>query len=669
MRSQHLPFTQAWLLGLVAGGLALQAVMADPLPLEALAARPPVSQVAISPDARYLSLIKSTKGRAGVVVIDRVHPENAPRVVISEPADFRFQWCKFATNERLLCSLAGLTQDGGLVYGVTRLVAVDASGSNMLVLLQNSTMVQGQFLDRVLQWHTGVPDTVLIEADEGFDAHGQRSSVAGVLGNVGTHAAPAVFELNIRTGRLKMRQSAHPPIRHWLTDSDGLVRLGFGVSGTAEMYYARLAGESDLKRIERWEAFSRDRSFSPIAFSATQANEVYATSASAHGSREALWRYDLTGKDEPQPVFSSTRFDISSYQFAKDGSLEGVEIEGEKPTFYAIDPRVEDILTAVNKLLPDTFNTIAGSSDSHRVYLIESRSDKAWPAFRVLDLDTKRLTVVNAMPPELPASAMSSMQPIQYPARDGTSIPGYLSIPIGQEAKHLPLVVMPHGGPIARDTWGYFFLTQFLTSRGYAVLQMNFRGSSGYGSDWFFAAHQDWGGVTFEDVTDATRWSIAQGIADPEKICILGWSFGGYEAFLGAQRNPELYRCAISIAGISDLAMLFDDGYNWVDAKIIQRQIGTDREKLRRDSPREHAADFQVPVLFFQGDMDAQVPAHQGDAMDKALTKAGKAHRYVKLPGADHSLHKESDRALMLREVETFLSQYAPTQSTPSAGL
>jgi dipeptidyl aminopeptidase/acylaminoacyl peptidase len=255
------------------------------------------------------------------------------------------------------------------------------------------------------------------------------------------------------------------------------------------------------------------------------------------------------------------------------------------------------------------------------------------------------------------------MQPIQYPARDGTMIPGYLSVPPGREKKNLPLIVMPHGGPIARDVWGYFFLTQFLTSRGYAVLQMNFRGSDGYGPDWFFAAHQDWGGLTYDDVTDATKWAIAEGIADPSRVCMVGWSFGGYLAFVGAQRNPDLYRCAVSIAGIGDLAMLYDDGYHWVDAKIMQRQIGTDREKLRKDSPREHAADFKVPVLFFQGDMDTQVASHQGDAMDKALTKAGKTHRYVKLPGADHSLSKESDRAQMLRELDVFLTHYNPAAS------
>ena len=648
---------------LVSGFLMVGLVKATPgpLPIDALAARPEVSQVALSPDGRYLSMIRSVKGRGGVVVLDRVNPDANASVVLVEPTGFRLRWCRFASDSRLLCSLLGITNDRGLVYSVTRLVAVDVNGANLLVLLQNSTMVQGQYLDRVLQWNTGIPDTVLIEADEGFDAHGAHRDVVDVIGDVGTHSEPAVFELNVRTGRLKIRQAARAPIRQWVTDNTGAVRLGFGISGTAETYYARLAGESEWKRIERWESFSRDHEFSPLAFLPNQPNQVYALAA--HGAHEALWRYDLTGKSDPELVFSSTSYDIAHYQFARDGRLEGVGIEGERPAFYPVSAEIDDMLQIINKMLPDTYNTIGASSENQQVFVIESRSDKALPRFRVLDLSTKRIMPVNSMPAELPSEAMSAMQPIQYPARDGTMIPGYLSVPPGREKKNLPLIVMPHGGPIARDVWGYFFLTQFLTSRGYAVLQMNFRGSDGYGPDWFFAAHQDWGGLTYDDVTDATKWAIAEGIADPSRVCMVGWSFGGYLAFVGAQRNPDLYRCAVSIAGIGDLAMLYDDGYHWVDAKIMQRQIGTDREKLRKDSPREHAADFKVPVLFFQGDMDTQVASHQGDAMDKALTKAGKTHRYVKLPGADHSLSKESDRAQMLRELDVFLTHYNPAAS------
>jgi dipeptidyl aminopeptidase/acylaminoacyl peptidase len=220
------------------------------------------------------------------------------------------------------------------------------------------------------------------------------------------------------------------------------------------------------------------------------------------------------------------------------------------------------------------------------------------------------------------------------------------------------LVLLPHGGPIARDTWEYDFLRQFLVSRGYAVLQMNFRGSDGYGGDWFYAAHQDWGGLTYDDVVDGARWAIQQGITDPERIAIVGWSFGGYIALLGAQRNPELFQCAVDIAGVSDLSLLIDEGQNWLGGDTIKKQIGIDKDKLKRDSPRLHAADFKVPLLMLQGKMDAQVPFEQSEVMDRALTRAHIAHRFVVVPGADHQFSDVKDRATLLRETEDFLRQH-----------
>lgn len=256
------------------------------------------------------------------------------------------------------------------------------------------------------------------------------------------------------------------------------------------------------------------------------------------------------------------------------------------------------------------------------------------------------------------------MRPINYPARDGTQIPGYVSTPRGAPATHLPLIVLPHGGPIARDTWGYDFLRQFLVSRGYAVLQMNFRGSSGYGDAWFFAAHQDWGGLTYDDVVDGVRWAIGQGIADPRRICIVGWSFGGYLALVGAQRNPDLFRCAVDIAGVSDLDLLIDEGHHWLAAESIKKQIGTDPQKLKLNSPRLHAAEFSVPLLMLHGKRDAQVPFAQSDAMDAALTRAGKPHRLVTVADADHAFSAEKDRVTLLHEVQSFLSEHLPTTPT-----
>lgn len=255
------------------------------------------------------------------------------------------------------------------------------------------------------------------------------------------------------------------------------------------------------------------------------------------------------------------------------------------------------------------------------------------------------------------------MRAINYPAKDGTVIPGYLTVPLGARTENLPLVVMPHGGPIARDSWGFDPWVQFLASRGYAVLQMNFRGSDGYGSDWYWAAHQDWGGLSYSDITDGTRWAIAQGIADPKRICIVGASFGGYAALLGATRNSDLYRCAVSIAGVSDLPEMLADDQRFTNGAIVRQQVGTDRAKLKEDSPRRHVEKVSIPVLMIHGDHDYTVEFDQTEMMASALKRAGKPYKTVKVAGADHHFSEDSDKRTLFTELETFLAAYLGTAS------
>jgi dipeptidyl aminopeptidase/acylaminoacyl peptidase len=254
------------------------------------------------------------------------------------------------------------------------------------------------------------------------------------------------------------------------------------------------------------------------------------------------------------------------------------------------------------------------------------------------------------------------MRSIEYPARDGVNIPGYLTVPPGVRAEHLPLIVMPHGGPISRVSWQFSFLRQFLVSRGYAVLQMNFRGSSGYGADWFYAAHQDWGGLTYDDITDGAKWAVSAGIADPKRMCIVGWSFGGYAALLGAVRNSDLYRCSVSIAGVSDLMVL-----ERFRGKIAERQVGTDWAKLREDSPRRHAESVAIPILMIHGDHDFQAEIEQSELMARALASAHKRFQFVSIKGASHQLGRQSDRMKLLAEVEKFLAaNLGPGVTAPS---
>jgi dienelactone hydrolase len=622
--------------------------------IEEFAARSYIEDVTISPDGRYLAVIQTHDGRAAAVVVDRSSTAASQRqVVMGEPDHFRMTWCRWATDTRLLCSFRGMNKHN-FVYAVTRLAGVDADGKNMHVLVQGNDSAQGQFQDRIINWNPGPKDTVLIEADEGL-SQSQISSGAQVYGNVGTHALPAVFELNVVTGGLHMRQPARAPIRHWIVDNRGQVRLGWGFSGTTISYFARLDGDSEWRRLTKFEVFTRDNHFDPIAISGEEANKAYAYGPS--DGRKALWLIDLTDKEDPSLVFAHPAVDAGHPYIARDGRLLGVHYDTGYPMMYYTDERIDTLNKSIKELVSGKYSSIGESTRDENVFIVRSYSDLEPSSFRVLDVERHSMLSLGSAYPDRDLSTLAPMRSISYPARDGTPIPAYLSTPPGKTAD-LPLIVMPHGGPIARDSWGYFFLREFLVSRGYAVLQMNFRGSSGYGDDWFFAAHQDWGGLTYDDVVDGAKWAIEQRIADPRRVCIVGWSFGGYLALLGAQRNADLFRCSVDIAGVSDLGLLIDEGHNWLSSESIKKQIGTDTAKLKLNSPRLHAAEFNVPLLMLHGDSDAQVPFEQSEDMHSALKRAGKAHRFVAVPDADHQFSAEKDRVTMLREIEAFLAEH-----------
>ena len=647
----------------LATGLLLVAAIAAAAPpsVEAFADRAHIEDAALSPDGQRLAVIETFEGRGGAVVIDRERAgKDANKLVLAEPEHFKLQWCHWATNVRLLCGFRAMTMERGIVYAVTRLAAVDADGSHPTVLLQNSLEAQGPFQDRIINWRPGIPDTVLIEADEKLDS-GQIASGAAIYGRVGTYGFPAVFELNVVTGRLNLRQRAREPVRHWITDSHGDVRIGWGFQGTMRSYYARLEGDRDWRQLTKFKIFSRGNHPRPIAISGEDPNKAYVIADSE--GRDAVWLVDLKDRDKPSLVFAHPLVDVSQPVLARDGSLIGVAYQTDYPMMFYTNEQVCALIERIKLTVPYVHNSIAGSSEDDRIVLIRSSSDIDAPTYRIFDTSTDTLSGLGAPHAAIPADSLAHLRSIEYPARDGTRIPGYLTVPHGSAAAQLPLIVMPHGGPIARDSWRYDFLREFLASRGYAVLQMNFRGSSGYGSDWFFAAHQDWGGLTYEDVLDGARWAIKEGIADPKRVCVVGWSFGGYIALVGAQRNPDVFRCAVDIAGVSDLSLLSNSLGIGAAGKL---QIGTDSEKLKRDSPRQHADAFQVPLLMIHGDRDAQVQIEQSEVMDRALTKAGKAHRFIKLRDADHQLSTVADRVTMLHAVEAFLAEHLPPTAPPA---
>lgn len=618
--------------------VAADPAAAAPHPLEAFARLPAVRNVAISPDSRRIVFITAA-GDVSVAVTYEHSTAGAKAVPIlrSEPGEYEISWCNWANDTRILCGLTAMAKELGHVYPYTRLVAVNADGSKLKLLIQNSEAGRAQFHDRILDWTPDEPDTVLIQLDD--DANG----------------FPSVFEMNVNTGLRYIRTRERAPIRSFKTDARGNIRLGSGYgSGTEISYFARLTDDREWHRLAKIKAFSASDALLPIAV-APGRNIAYATGD--FEGRSALWEIDLTDEREPQLVFSHPLVDADEALLTPDGSLLGIWYELDRPFIYYTDEKVRGLIRSVDKAAPGKFNVITDRSQDDKLYVIRASSDVDGGTYSMLDLRDNSLQRLGTAYPELNQDQLGRMRSITYKAADGTEIPGYLTVPVGLRAEKLPLIVMPHGGPIARDSWDFDFLRAFLVDRGYAVLQMNFRGSAGYGGKWFHDAHQDWGGLTYSDITDGARWAVAQGIADPTRMCIAGWSFGGYAALLGAVRNSDLYRCSVSIAGISDLHQLLLEARFFSNYRIAREQIGVDKDKLVADSPRRHVDEIKMPILLVHGDLDYQVEVDHSQRMESALKKAGKPHRAVYLKKATHQLDRKSDRITLLTEIERFLRE------------
>jgi dipeptidyl aminopeptidase/acylaminoacyl peptidase len=256
------------------------------------------------------------------------------------------------------------------------------------------------------------------------------------------------------------------------------------------------------------------------------------------------------------------------------------------------------------------------------------------------------------------------MTAVTYSARDGLEIPAYLSLPPGAmnpPQRLLPAIVLPHGGPIAQDVAAFDPWVQLLTNRGFAVLQMNFRGSTGYGREFRTSGFKQWGQAMQDDVTDGTRWLIEQGLADPEKICIFGGSYGGYAALMGAVRESGLYTCAVSLNGVSDLIALMDHQRRYAFYEAAVAHIGdrwTDRKMLKENSPVNRADEIKIPVLLVHGTDDRTVPYSQSNAMANALEKADVTYQYLKIENADHSLTRGDHRLEFFTALDKFLGTY-----------
>jgi dipeptidyl aminopeptidase/acylaminoacyl peptidase len=633
-------------LGLSAALLLSGVAAGEPPPLESFAALPRMYEVSIAPHGGHLALLasdgQSTWAAVRAVSGTEVGP---PRSVLAAPPGTYLNWCRFATDERLLCSYTRVAHHGGRAIETRRLLAVDADGGHPMELLRDTRLAAAQLQDTVIDWSPGPADTVLLEAID------PASSYFNLLhgGPRAPLPPPSVYALNVVTGATTLYAAGHSPIRHYLSDGRGQLRIGWGVNGTQFSYYARNRNDPNWRRIAVFETFTSSNVIRPIGVDPTAPDALYGIGD--FQGRDAIWRIDLNGQP-PAVLIQNPDVDVDAPVFGADGRLLGAYYQTDYPHALYVDPTAAQAAAAAQAAYPDLFTTIVDATRDESTFLLRGRSDVEGGHYL---LYTKgALADVGRAYPDVAPESLARQRPIVYPARGGARIPGYLTRPEGAQGP-LPLVVLPHGGPVARDGWSYDYLRQFLASRGYAVLQANFRGSDGYGRDWLYAALQDWGGVSYDDLIDGVRWSVAQGVADPSRIAIVGWSFGGYLSLLAATREPELFRCAVSIAGISDPKLLETEHDDSLYGAALHRQIGDNPERLARETPLLHAPQVRIPVLLVHGEDDTVVPLEQSLAMAAALERNGKHYGLLRIAGGDHSLTTGPARVEMLRALGEFL--------------
>jgi dipeptidyl aminopeptidase/acylaminoacyl peptidase len=300
---------------------------------------------------------------------------------------------------------------------------------------------------------------------------------------------------------------------------------------------------------------------------------------------------------------------------------------------------------------------LVDSSVDEQVLLIFAGSDDDPGLYYAFDRPSKKLRTFLVARGDLEGVKLAKVRPISYQAADGVMIPGYLTLPPGKESsKSLPAIVLPHGGPSARDYWGFDWLSQYFAARGFAVLQPNFRGSAGYGDAWLSDnGFKSWR-IAIGDVLDAGHWLIAQGIADPAKLSVVGWSYGGYAALQSAVTEPGLFKAVVAIAPVTDLETSKEEHRNWSDFLLVSQQTG-DGPHVREGSPARNAEKIKVPVLLFHAALDRNVGIRESRMMADRLTKAGVKNELVMWDYLDHYLEDSDARIQMLRKSDQFLRQ------------
>jgi len=597
------------------------------IPMEDFFKNPESTGYDLSPDGEHLAFLKPWQNRLNVHV-QKIGEEEVTRITSATERDIAgYIW---ANNERIAYVQDTAGDENFRVYAVD----IDGSDSKELTPFEK---VRVSIIDEL----ENDPEHMLIDMNKRdarvFD----------------------VYRININTGKMEMIARNPGNITGWMTDHDGYLRIALTTDGVNTSVLYR---DSEKDDFEALITTSFKETLNPLFFTFDNKNLYVASNIGR--DKEAIYEYDVKNKKNIRLIYEHPEVDVNSLMKSdKRKKVTGTYYYTEKLHYHFFDEDREQLQTELEKRLPGVEVRVNSISKDETKVLVRTFSDRSLGAYYYLNRGTNEFMKLVDISPWLNEDELSEMKPVSYTSRDGLTIHGYLTLPKGVKAKNLPVIINPHGGPWDRDTWGFLPDVQFLANRGYAVLQMNFRTSTGYGRKFWEAGFRQNGLAIQDDITDGVEWLIDRGIADPERVGIYGGSYGGYCTLAGLAFTPDLYACGVDYVGISNFFTILEGipPYWEPMREMFYEMVGhpeKDKELFERISPLFHADKIKAPLFVAQGANDPRVNKIESDQIVEAVKKRGVEVEYMVKDNEGHGFRNEENRFDFFRAMEKFLAKH-----------
>ncbi|HEU4780645.1 MAG TPA: S9 family peptidase [Steroidobacteraceae bacterium] len=625
-----------------------------------------IVDTAISPSGRYLALIVRRPTDDTLAVMD-LQTNEKKALQRSKPGDLgkklimRISTVYWKSDERLLFRVTVRPEEDVVLTPAAsskiaklgdRLFAINRDGSKLVAMLADNrnAALEGAFnLGAIRSFLIKDPNHILMELD-GFNGR-------------------SLFKVNLDTGRGEQMERPSESVVGWWLDVEGapVVRIT-AANGTIRLFRKDAEGKWKKFASMRIKEMKERPDFDPVGPS-DQPGKHYVLASPPGKDRVGLYLYDIEKEQFGEPIIEHPNYDLSTARVSRDGKqvISHCHLAHVRVCSFA-DPKIEAHMKGLRKYFEESANLYTwDTSEDGKAILLYVEGPRDPPSYYFYQVEKKNIEIIGVERRALIDTARPKASAVSYLARDGKELSGYLTTPADSPAQgKLPLVLMPHGGPESRDSMSFDPWVQYLVARGYAVFQPNFRGSDGFGRKFAESGYGEWGRKMQDDLTDAVKALVNLGTADPARVCIVGASYGGYAALAGAALTPDLYKCAVSIAGISDL----DDFISWrkrnwgSDSEGYTYWLkaigdpGKDEQRLREVSPVTQADKIKIPVLLIHGTEDYVVPIAQSKAMKKALDKSGKKTELISLEEEGHSYWTAENEILAMTAIDNFLWQH-----------